>query len=249
MAVIASGLHVAIAVAKVGKYASSESGDSVEVVERPHGGISVVIADGQRSGKAAKSISNLVVRKAVALLADGVRDGAAARAAHDYLRTMRGGQVSATLNLASVDMDSRTLVLARNSHCPVLLYNAAWVGQLSPDGWQVLNEPSEAIGIHARTKPVMTELPLQAGTLALVFTDGVLTAGERYGQRFSLAARTTHLLAEGTRAAQTLADSLLNEALALDRGRPDDDMTLVVVTIEADQTQDRIRRMGVSFPV
>lgn len=249
MAVIQSGLQVEIAVAKVGKYASSESGDTVEVVERPHGGISVVIVDGQRSGKGAKSISNIVVRKAVALLADGVRDGAAARAAHDYLRTMRGGQVSATLNLISVDMDSRTLVLARNSHCPVLLYNAAWAGQVSPDGWQVFNEPSEAIGIHARTKPVMSELPLQAGTIALVFTDGMWTAGERYGRRLSMAGRTGELLAQGVQEAQILADHLLNEALALDSGRPDDDMTLVVVMIREDHAQDRIRRMGVSFPV
>ncbi len=103
----ASDLEIVIAVAKVGKYATSESGDTVEVVERPHGGISVVIADGQRSGKGAKTISNGVVRKAVALLADGVRDGAAARASHDYLRTLRGGQVSATLNLVSIDLDSR----------------------------------------------------------------------------------------------------------------------------------------------
>ena len=38
-----------LAVAKINKYATSESGDSVEVVERPNGGISVVMADGQSS--------------------------------------------------------------------------------------------------------------------------------------------------------------------------------------------------------
>jgi serine phosphatase RsbU (regulator of sigma subunit) len=248
LVVVPIGLQIVIAVAKVGKYASSESGDSVEMIERPHGGISVVIADGQRSGKGAKSISNVVVRKAVALLADGVRDGAAARAAHDYLRTLRGGQVSATLNLASVDLASRTLVLARNSHCPVLVYNPAWAGQRSPDGWQVLNDPSEAIGIHARTKPVISELALEAGITALVFTDGVWTAGERYGQRFSLAARTGQLIGAGQEDPQSLADILLQEAMELDRGRPADDMTLVVLGIRGAPQPDQVRRMLISLP-
>ena len=67
-------LEVQIAIAKVGKYATGESGDTVETIERPHGGLSVVMVDGQRSGKAAKAISNIVARKAVALLAEGVRD-------------------------------------------------------------------------------------------------------------------------------------------------------------------------------
>lgn len=249
MAVVRAGLQIVIAVAKVGKYATSESGDTVEVVERPHGGISVVVADGQRSGKGAKSISNVVVRKAVALLAEGVRDGAAARAAHDTLRTLRGGQVSATLNLLSVDLDSRTLVISRNSHCPVLVFNPGWAGRLSPDGWQVFNDPSEAIGIFARTKPVINELALEAGTTVLVFTDGVLTAGERQGQRFSLAARTSQLLAQGDASPQFLADNLLREAVELDQGRPADDMTLVVLGIREDEQRDQVRRMALSIPV
>jgi len=49
-----------IAVAKVNKYATSESGDTPEVVERPNGGPSVVLADGQTSGRRAKAVSQLV---------------------------------------------------------------------------------------------------------------------------------------------------------------------------------------------
>ena len=67
-----------IAVAQAAKYAVRESGDSVEVVERPCGGLSVVMVDGQRSGRSAKAISNVAVRKAISLLAEGVRDGAVA---------------------------------------------------------------------------------------------------------------------------------------------------------------------------
>ncbi len=73
-------MEVQIAVAKVNKYATSESGDTLEVVERPNGGLSVVLADGQTSGHGAKAVSQLVVRRVIGLLAEGVGDGAAARA-------------------------------------------------------------------------------------------------------------------------------------------------------------------------
>ncbi len=42
-------LKIDVAVAKTNKYASRESGDTVEIVERPGGGISVILADGQGS--------------------------------------------------------------------------------------------------------------------------------------------------------------------------------------------------------
>lgn len=242
------GLTLELAVAKVGKYATQESGDSVEVVERPHGGLSVVMVDGQRSGKAAKAISNIVARKAMALLADGVRDGAVARAAHDYLRTQRGGKVSATLNLVSVDLDSRTLVLLRNNHCPTLLYNPNWIGVTTPDGWQYLNEPSEAIGIHARTRPIATELPLQPDLLALIFTDGIWTAGESSGQRISLPLLVREAHAAGVTQPKELADLLLARAIELDQGRPVDDMSLVVLAIQHDPAAEDVRRMTVSLP-
>ena len=242
------GLTLELAVAKVGKYATHESGDSVEVVERPHGGLSVVMVDGQRSGKAAKAISNIVARKAMALLADGVRDGAVARAAHDYLRTQRGGKVSATLNLVSVDLDSRTLVLLRNNHCPTLLYNPHWIGVTTPDGWQYLNEPSEAIGIHARTRPIATELPLQPDLLAFIFTDGIWTAGERSGQRISLPLLVRKALAAGVTEPKDLANLLLARAIELDQGRPADDMSLVVLAIQHGQPAEDVRRMTVSLP-
>ena len=94
-------MNVQFGVAKINKYATSESGDTLEMIERPHGGLSLVLVDGQRSGRAAKLISNVVARKAIQLLAEGVRDGAAARAAHDYLFTYRGGKVSAMVRVSA----------------------------------------------------------------------------------------------------------------------------------------------------
>ncbi len=115
-------MELNIAAAKVNKYAVSESGDTLEVVERPGGGISVVLADGQRSGLHAKRISSMVVRKVISLLAEGVRDGAAARAASDYLFHQRGGKVMATLNILSADLSTESLVITRNNPAPVYIF-------------------------------------------------------------------------------------------------------------------------------
>src|SRR5512139_1842745 len=146
-------MELEIAVAKIRKYATSSSGDTVEVVERPQGGVSAVLADGQSSGKGAKTISSLVVRKVITLLAEGVRDGAAARAASDSLFTERSGKVSSTLNILSVDYQTRTLVITRNNPAPALLARH--------DQIKWLNEASIPIGLYRDTRPIISEVPLE----------------------------------------------------------------------------------------
>ncbi len=231
-----------VAVAKVAKYAVRESGDSVEVVERPHGGLSVVMADGQRSGVSAKAISNFAVRRAISLLAEGVRDGAVARATHDTLRTHRGGQVSAELTIISVDLETRTLVVSRNSQCPVMLYEGG--------AWRALDAPAQSVGTVPRARPAIVELPLAAGQTLVAFTDGVLHAGARRGKPLDIVAFLAGL-PDGSRCpASDLADALLRAAVAADEGRPADDTTVVVARIhEAADEPLEVRRMTVSLPL
>jgi serine phosphatase RsbU (regulator of sigma subunit) len=234
-------LEVRVAVAKTGKYATRESGDTVEMVERPHGGLSIVLADGQRSGKAAKAISNIVVRKALSLLAEGVRDGAVARAAHDYLRTMRGGKVSATLNIVSVDLETETLVLSRNSHCPTVLIRAGEA--------VLLDEPSEPVGIRSWTRPVVTEMPIDPDTYVIAFSDGLLYAGRRRGHQMDVL-QTIQELVDRKVSVRKLADAVLARAIELDQGRPGDDISVVALSVVvAPFEADDVRRMSVCLPI
>lgn len=226
-------MEVQIGAAKVKKYAVPESGDTLEIIERPHGGISAVLVDGQRSGRTAKIISNIVARKAISLLGEGVRDGAAARAAHDYLRTHRRGQVSAELQIVSVDLESRSLVISRNSHCPAFVVTQ---GQL-----QVLDAPSQPIGIYAYTKPVIVELPLAPETYVVVFTDGLRVSEEM--------ARLVERGAQEHKPAPVLADEILESALEADGRRPADDISVLVVAVLPRQIPDGVRRLSVSLPV
>ncbi len=232
-------VEIQIGVAKINKYASSESGDTLEVVERPGGGLSVVLADGQRSGKSAKLISNMVVRKVISLLAEGVRDGAAARAASDYLYTHRSGKVQSTLNILSIDLESRTVVITRNNPSPVLVH---------ADGkTNALDEDSQPVGLRRGTRPVIAELDLRAGLMIATFTDGLLFAGVRRDQQLDVTAEFNHLLAKGG-APQEVADGLMTAALRLEQGRPVDDISVVVLGV-LPRGKDEVRRMWARLPL
>jgi serine phosphatase RsbU (regulator of sigma subunit) len=233
-------MELGVGIAKIRKYATSESGDTVEVVERPKGGMSVVLADGQSSGKGAKWISTLVVRKVITLLAEGVRDGAAARAASDSLYTERGGKVSSTLNILSADNQTKTLVITRNNPAPALIALKEEIG--------ILDEKSLPIGLYRGTRPVITEVDLEPGLTTVVFTDGIVHAGSRYSQSIDIPTCLKALLENEDPSPQFIADSLLENALNLDRGRAADDISVVVLRVMA-RTGDDVRRMTVRLPL
>lgn len=235
-------LEVDVAVAKVGKYASSESGDTVEIVERPHGGFSIVVADGQRSGKSAKAISNLVARKVISLISEGVRDGAVARAAHDYLRTQRNGQVSCELTIVSVDLATRTIVLSRNARCPSLLRRG---GEFT---W--VDAPAEAIGIHRNTKPQIVEFALDSHLTLIVVTDGVWSAGNVTGAAgIDLPAVLAAVDSSDCADASDDADAILHAAVELERNRPRDDATVLVVKVREQEEEHDVRRLRMTSPL
>ena len=233
-------MEVEVAAAKVSKWATSESGDTLEMIERPRGGLSFVLVDGQRSGRSAKAVSNLVARKAITELAEGVRDGAAARAAHDYLYAYKRGKVSATLNIVSVDLETSTLVLSRNNPSPTLM--------VTPDGSvDLLDEQSHPVGFRSRTKPVINEFPLQAGQLVLVYTDGLAHAGANRGGSLDLASILSEMISDGY-GAQQIADELLERALDLEDGRPRDDISILVLRVLSGEGR-QVRRLLVHMPI
>ncbi len=232
-------MEIKLAVAKTNKYATSESGDSVEVVERPNGGISVVMADGQSSGKGAKHISSLVVRKVISLLSEGVRDGASARAASDYLFTERKGKVSATLNIVSIDMQTATMVITRNNPLPVYI--------ASKNEICAFDDECKPIGLYRDTRPLISEVPLEPGLTVVLFTDGLVHAGSRTGEGLDVVTFLDGHL-EGETDPQEITDDLLRAAMELDRGRPVDDISVVVIQVTS-QKGDPVRRMMVELPI
>ena len=233
-------MEIKISVAKTNKYAVSHSGDSAEFAERPNGGLSAILADGQGSGKAGKITSSLVVNKAASLIADGARDGAVARAVHDYLYAVKNGKVSCTLTLLSADLETETVVVSRNSNCPVIVH--------TPDYTSVYDEEVNPIGVHRHTKPLMYEVPLAAGTILVSYTDGIHAAGKKTGRKLDF----DHILKciEGNTIEDVdfIANSILEYALQLDNNMPGDDMTVVVMGIGDRPHEHKIRRVSIAYP-
>lgn len=232
-------LTIDVGFAKTEKYASRESGDTVELVERPGGGFSIVMIDGQGSGKAAKTLSLLLSSKAVGLIKEGVRDGAVARATHDHLFAFRHGRVSATLDMLSVDMKTRSIVVSRNADSPMLIHDE--------DGSRIIPADSGPIGLYQWTKPEVTELPMKPGMTIALFTDGIPHSGRRanlppldFGQ---MAADT---MTPGGPARET-AEAILETALERDARRPGDDMAVIVVSIVEQESDLLLRRMSAQF--
>jgi len=235
-------MEIQIAIAKTNKYGAPESGDTIEVIERPGGGLSVVMCDGKSSTHEAKQISGTVVRKVLGLIADGVRDGAAARAASDYLYLEKNGKYSVYLNVLSADLQTNTIVLTRNNPTPIFI---AQGGQV-----ECLAGGSEAIGQSRKFRPAITEIALQGGTTVVMYTDGFASAGIRDGNLgLDICTTLEAVLDEQDPTAQMISDSLLNQAIQLDAGRPEDDMSVVVLRVLKRRDLDPIRRMMVRLPI
>ncbi len=233
-------MEIQIAVAKTNKYAVTESGDTLEVVERPNGGLSVVLADGQTSGRGAKAVSMMVVRKVISLLAEGVRDGAAARAASDLLYTDKKGKVTSTLNIVSVDLHTGTVVISRNNTAPFFIARGEEI--------DCINSESNSIGTARNTRPVISEIPVEPGLVIVTYTDGLVHAGERVGRPMDVCTSIKAMLEEQDPSPQAIADALLAEAVNLDEGRPADDISVVVLKV-LKRRGDNVRRMTVRLPI
>jgi serine phosphatase RsbU (regulator of sigma subunit) len=233
---VAASLAIEVGVAKTEKYASRESGDTVELVERPAGGFTIVTIDGQGSGRAAKTLSLLLSSKAVALVKEGVRDGVVARATHDYLFAFRHGQVSATLDLLSIDLKSKSIVMTRNAESPLVVFQDGEV-MVQPAG-------SGPIGRYQWTRPTVTQIPMVSGVEIVLFTDGIPHSGRRQ-QRPPLDFETwgRQHLGKGARA-QELADAMLDTAMTRDDGKANDDMAVVALTLRDSEAGVAVRRLG-----
>jgi serine phosphatase RsbU (regulator of sigma subunit) len=172
--------------------------------------------------------------------AEGVRDGAAARAASDALFTERQGKVISTLNIASVDLHSRTIVLTRNNPAPMCIY--------LNDKVDVFGEDSIPLGTSRNVRPFITELAIQPGLVIVIYTDGLTHAGERRGHPMKVSEVIQSVLEDADPSPQILADSLLAHAVQLDENRPADDISVLVLKVTS-RTGDTVRRMAVRLPI
>jgi serine phosphatase RsbU (regulator of sigma subunit) len=174
------------------------------------------------------------------LLAEGVRDGAAARAASDTLYTDRRGKVICTLNIASIDLHSGTIVLTRNNPSPIYVCRYMEMDRLDTE--------SIPLGTSRDVRPSITELRLEVGLVIVIYTDGLVHAGARRGNPMNTAEVLRSMMEDQDPGPQEVADTLLAHAVALDENRPADDISVLVLKV-ASRNGDNVRRMSVRLPI
>lgn len=232
---------IEVAVAKTHKYASRDSGDTAEVIERPAGGVSLLVVDGQGSGRSARVISQMLVARAVGMIKDGVRDGVVARAINDVLVGYRNGQVSATLGMVSVDIPAGEVVVTHQGGTLGVVRTSA--------GIALLRSESPPLGRYRMSRPEIWTWPVELGLLVVITSDGISASGKRLGRPLlDLCDHVASLPSDGT--AREIADGILAEALGRDDGKPGDDCSVGVVRIGPPlEGPAPIRTMTVSLPV
>ena len=231
-------MDIRIAIAKINKQGELLSGDTVEVIERPNGGFSLVMADGQKDGQKQKAISILVTHRVIEHISNGVRDGAAIRTASNAIFSEFQGAVNADLNVISVDLETNTIIVSRNNPLPVFLINDDIVDCLSTE--------SEPIGSRMDIRASIVELEMKPDMTIIAFTDGIFNAGRNNPPQLDICEIIESIIEEQSSSAQEIADFLINRSIRLDDGRPKDDMSVIVLQVSS-QSKDRIRRMNVSF--
>ena len=233
-------MEIKIAIAKIDKHGKGASGDTVEVTERPNGGISIVLADGQIDNRESKAISTMVAHRVIDQISEGVRDGASIRIAAHSIYTEHQGKVLANLSVLSVDLQTNTIIISRNNTMPAFLISEETVDCLSSE--------SDQIGVRADVTPTIIELPIRPEMAVVLFSDGVYQAGRDNQQSMDICTTIEAFIDEQEPTAKEIADFLLNRAIRLDDAQPKDDMSIIVLLVSSRPT-DAIRRMNIAMPL
>ncbi len=233
-------LEILIGIAKCNKYGTRGRGDGVEVAERPTGGISVILADGYGGARSVNGIGSRAALKAAQLVADGVHDGSIARSIFDYFNTAQDGNFSITMTMIGADLESGNLLICRNTNCPSLIRHEF--------GIDPYNEPVQPIGVHKNVKTVTVQRPLEEGIIVVTFSDGVLNAGRKRGRELDMKSIVRLLEESEPKDVQYLAETILEQAMALDSYQAMDHMSVAVLGVDGKTMENRVEYRNVRYP-
>ncbi len=226
-------------ISKVDRYSSAAQGDKVEIIERPRGGLSIIMAEGKLNGRRSRTIAMKAVHSIMSLIARGLHDGAASRSVLSEISNEYKGKAQVSLSIISCDLDSQTIVITKNNKTPVITVFEGTAEYLRFDD---TDEDD-----HALT-PSVFQFEIEEGRDFILVSDGILQAGSQYEQPLNLRISVESLFEDDEPVIQEIADAILNQAINKDLGRPQDDMTVTVVRISPTPSTN-IRRECVFFPI
>jgi serine phosphatase RsbU (regulator of sigma subunit) len=154
---------------------------------------------------------------------------------------MKDKKVSCTLTVLSADLDTETVVISRNSNCPVIIK--------TPDYVSVYDENVNPIGVHHHTKPLMYEVPFEAGMVLVSYTDGIQHAGKKHSNPAEFQKIMDIINDNTAEDCEFIASSIMDYALSLDKNQAADDMTVVVMGLcETASDMPRVEKLTAVYP-
>ncbi len=226
-------------ISKVDRFSSAEHGDKVEIIERPRGGISIIMAEGKLGGRRSKAIAMKAVHSVLTLIASGLHDGAASRVVLSNIAEEHLGKAQISLSIISCDLESHSIVITKNNTMPVLTVF---------DGEAEFLRFDSATDTDHCCAPSVFQFEIEEGRNFILVSDGILQAGSQFEQPLDLRASVESLFEDDEPTVQEIADAILNQAIKQDLGRPRDDMTVTVLRISPSPSTS-IRRECVFFPI
>ncbi len=232
---------IEIGAAKTSHYDSIDSEETTEIIERPSGGQTLVYCSGQHGGTKSKTISSLIVKRILEKITENFRDSTAIKNISDLIYRAYSGETWGDLCMLSADFESETIVVSRCTSFPVYYYRRG-----SLNAW---NTPAEPIGSIKGLHPSITEIPIEPGTVIVMLSEGILSAGRTTGEDGAIVDLILNIAEESSEfTADKMADFFLQQAIRSDLNKPHEDMTAIVMKVD-DQGDCIRRRCFMSCPI
>lgn len=233
-------MEIHAAISKIDRYSSTEQGNKVEIIERPNGGVSIIMAEGKLSGRSSKAITIKAVHDVLYLISEGVPDGASARLVLSRIREEHREKAMVNISIISCDLRSKTIVITKNNSVPVLIYE---------------NEESRCLPIDGspedrRHDPGVYQFEFRPEQTFILISEGVMNAGLYSENKIDLRVALDSIYDDDNDEMDVgdVSDYLLKQAIGHDNGRPRDDMTVIILRVSS-ATSEEIHRECVCFPI
>ena len=228
-------------VAKTGRYDIEESDETTEIIERPAGGQTVVYCSGLRNGRKSKILSSVIANKVLEKTAESFKDSSAIKSVSDQVNREYAGEVCGNFCMFSADFETKTIVISRCTDLPVFYYQH---GQFN-----VWDAKTHRIGSGKGIHPTITEIPIEAGTVIVMLSEGILRAGKSSGEKTDITDLILNVVEDSEEmSADQIANFFLGSAVTMDQNKPQDDMTAIVIKV-SNNPAAHTRRMLLTSPV
>lgn len=198
------------------------AGDFYDFLLAGRGSVGVLVADVTGHGVPAALVASMV-KVAISSQADHAADPARVIAALNQVMCRQVQGQFTTAGYLYLDIEQRTALYAAAGHPPLLLWRRA------DRTLREFRENGLLMGVRATEQYANVTFQLQPGDRLLLYTDGVTEAPGGTDEFFGEERLKAFLAARHNLAADAFADALLSEL----GGAHTDDITLVVIDVEA----------------